>query len=127
MWGKNRIEGVTEQGERANDCEALVIKAKWRKSGGCAEKECVLTWGDLALCLKGRRCESEREVIDGRPSFAKPSIDDEEEGGDCSHRLPCPPLDLLSMWHTEIEGWMLEQAGLEQAKEDARPGLKALA
>jgi hypothetical protein len=32
-----------------------VIKAKWRKSGGCAEKECVLTWGDLALCLKGRR------------------------------------------------------------------------
>ena len=52
---KNRIEGAAEQGERANDREALVIKAKWRKSGGCAEKECVLTWGDLALCLKGRR------------------------------------------------------------------------
>ncbi|TXG88763.1 MAG: hypothetical protein E6R15_11040 [Zoogloea sp.] len=53
---KNRIEGAAEQGERANDREALVIKAKWRKSGGCAAKECVLTWGDLALCLKGRRC-----------------------------------------------------------------------
>jgi hypothetical protein len=52
---KNRIEGVTEQGERAGSREALVIKAKWRKSGGCAMKECVLTWGDLALCLKGRR------------------------------------------------------------------------
>jgi len=25
-----------------------VIKAKWRKFGGCAAKECVLTWGDLA-------------------------------------------------------------------------------
>ena len=52
---KNRIEGAAEQGERARSREALVIKAKWRKSGGCAAKECVLTWGDLALCLKGRR------------------------------------------------------------------------
>jgi hypothetical protein len=52
---KNRIEGAAEQGERASDCEALVIKAKWRKFGGCAGKECVLTWGDLASWLKGRR------------------------------------------------------------------------
>ena len=34
---KNRIEGAAEQGERAMNREALVIKAKWRKSGGCAE------------------------------------------------------------------------------------------
>lgn len=52
---KNRIEGGAEQGERANDRKALVIKARRRKSGGCAAKECVLTRGDLALCLKGRR------------------------------------------------------------------------
>ena len=52
---KNRIEGAAEQGERAQNREALVIKAKWRRSGGCAVKECVLTWGDLASCLKGRR------------------------------------------------------------------------
>ena len=45
---KNRIEGAAEQGERAKDREALVIKAKRRRSGGCAVKECVLTWGDLA-------------------------------------------------------------------------------
>jgi hypothetical protein len=50
---KNRIEGAAEQGEQARSCEALVTKAKWRKSGGCAVKECVLTWGDLALRLKG--------------------------------------------------------------------------
>ena len=50
---KNRIEGAAEQGERACDREALVVKAKRRKSGGCAVKECVLTWGDLALILKG--------------------------------------------------------------------------
>ncbi|NLF54207.1 MAG: hypothetical protein GX576_07400 [Thauera phenolivorans] len=55
---KNRIEGAAEQGERARNREALVIKAKWRRSGGCAAKECVLTWGDLALCLKGRRCHT---------------------------------------------------------------------
>lgn len=27
------------------------------------------------------------------------------------------PLDLLRMWHTKIEAWMLEQAGIEQPKE----------
>ena len=53
---KNRIEGAVEQGERARNRKALVIKAKRRKFGGCAAKECVLTWGDLALCPKGRRC-----------------------------------------------------------------------
>jgi len=52
---KNRIQGATEQGEWAKDHKALVTKARWRKCGGCAMKECVLTWGDLALCLKGRR------------------------------------------------------------------------
>ena len=52
---KNRIEGVVEQGERANGREALVIKAWRRRCGGGAVKECVLPWGDLALCLKGRR------------------------------------------------------------------------
>ena len=63
---KNRIEGVAEQGERARNREALVVKAKRRKSGGCAVKDRVLTWGDLALCLKGRRGDTEREVSRGR-------------------------------------------------------------
>jgi hypothetical protein len=65
---KNWIEGVAEQGERARICEALVIKAKRRKSGGCAVKECVLTRGDLASWLKGRRGDAEREVSRGRSS-----------------------------------------------------------
>jgi hypothetical protein len=50
---KNRIEGTAEQGERARSREALVAKAKWCKFGGCAVKQCGLTRGDLALCLKG--------------------------------------------------------------------------
>lgn len=29
------------------------------------------------------------------------------------------PLDLLRMWHTKIEGWLLEQAGIEQPKQSA--------
>jgi hypothetical protein len=66
---KNRIEGGAEQGERANDREALVTKFRWRRSGGRAVKECVLTWGDLASCLKGQRCKSEREVSRGRNSL----------------------------------------------------------
>lgn len=52
---KNRIEGAADQGERAMTREALVTKGKRRRSGGRAVKECVLTWGDLALRLKGRR------------------------------------------------------------------------
>jgi hypothetical protein len=45
---KNWIRGDTDQGERANDREALVVEDGWRKSGGRAVKECVLTRGDLA-------------------------------------------------------------------------------
>jgi len=37
-------------------------------SGGCAVKVMTLTWGDLALCLKGRRRNPEREVSRGRSS-----------------------------------------------------------
>jgi hypothetical protein len=36
----NRIEGAAEQGERAINREALVVKAKWRRCGGCVMKEC---------------------------------------------------------------------------------------
>ncbi len=68
---KNRIEGDAEQGERAMNREALVIKARWRRSGGCAAKECVLTRGDLALRLKGRRLMPEREVSRGRRSLSR--------------------------------------------------------
>ena len=46
---KNRIEGAAEQGERARNREALVIKARWRRSGGCAGKECVLAPGRSRL------------------------------------------------------------------------------
>lgn len=35
------------------------------------------------------------------------------------------PLDLLRMWHVKIEGWILEQAGIEQPAEDA-PRLRAV-
>ena len=54
---KNRIRGDVDQGEQANDCEAFVAKGQRRRSGGCAGKDRVLTWGDLAVRLKGRRCK----------------------------------------------------------------------
>ena len=65
---KNRIEGAVKQGEQAPICKALVTKAKRRRCGDCAVKVCVLTRGDLALWLKGRRCKPEREVSRGRSS-----------------------------------------------------------
>ena len=36
------------------------------------------------------------------------------------------PLDLLRMWHVKIEAWILEQAGIAQPSEDAKPGLRAV-
>ena len=63
LMNKNRIEGGAEQGEWATNHEALVIKARWRRCGGCAMKVCAITWGDLALRLKGRRhCRSEESA-----------------------------------------------------------------
>ncbi|CAJ0797305.1 tyrosine-type recombinase/integrase [Ralstonia holmesii] len=37
------------------------------------------------------------------------------------------PLDLLRMWHTKIEAWVLEQAGIEFDAERAKPGLRSVA
>ena len=37
------------------------------------------------------------------------------------------PLDLLRMWHTKIEAWILGQAGIEQPRQDEKPGLRAVA
>ncbi len=36
------------------------------------------------------------------------------------------PLDLLRMWHTKIEAWILNEAGIEQPAEEARPGLRVI-
>ena len=66
---RNRMRGVSAQGERARDREALAIKGLRRRSGDCAGKVTTLTWGDLASRLKGRRPskdDAEREVSRGR-------------------------------------------------------------
>jgi hypothetical protein len=36
------------------------------------------------------------------------------------------PLDLLRKWHTKIEGWILNEAGIEQPAEDRAPGLRVV-
>jgi hypothetical protein len=52
---KNQIRGAMDQGEQARHCKAFVVNVKSRRSGGYAGKDRVLTWGDLALRLKGQR------------------------------------------------------------------------
>jgi len=46
--GKNRIEGAAEQGEWAMNREALLIKAKWRQSDGCAVKRSAFLPGKIS-------------------------------------------------------------------------------
>ena len=65
---KNRIEGVAEQGEWARDRKALVTKARWRKFGGCAEKECGSYLGRSRLVPERATAVPEREVSRGRSS-----------------------------------------------------------
>ncbi len=36
------------------------------------------------------------------------------------------PLDLLRMWHVKIEGWILEQAGIEQPGDELSAGLRVV-
>jgi integrase len=36
------------------------------------------------------------------------------------------PLDLLRLWHSRIEGWILNEAGIEQPGEEQRPGLRVV-
>ena len=68
---RNRIGGVVSEGERALRREALATKRERCRSGDGAGKAEVLTWGDLALRLKGRRRETEREVSRGRSTVGE--------------------------------------------------------
>ena len=71
LMDKNRIQGAADQGEQAPNCEALVAKETWRRSGSRVETDNVLTRGDLASDLKGSRrsrlrSETSAEAIVGR-------------------------------------------------------------
>lgn len=68
-----------EQGEQALHCKAFVVKVKLCRFSGCAGKDRVLTWGDLALRLKGRRRKPEREVSRGLSSWATSQGPNEKE------------------------------------------------
>jgi hypothetical protein len=50
------FEAAPVRASRHETAKLLWPRATRRKCGGCAVKDRVLTRGDLALCLKGRRC-----------------------------------------------------------------------
>ena len=74
LMNKKRIRGANEQGERANDREALMANACQRRSDSRVSKVDVLTWGDLASSPKGlrhqKRSEESAEVV---VAVAKPA------------------------------------------------------
>src|SRR5262249_2743096 len=69
---RNRIGGVADQGERAFDREALATKGKRINPAAVWGTALDLTWGDLALRLKGRRRKTVRAVSRGRTSPTEP-------------------------------------------------------
>ena len=67
-WTRTGYEAVPSRASGQEIAKLSWSRLRRRKSGGCPVKDRVLTWGDLALCLKGRRCEPEREVSRGHSS-----------------------------------------------------------
>ena len=67
---KNRIEGAAKQGKWAQNHEALVTKARWRRCGGCAMKECDSYLGRSRLVPERATALLEREVSRGRSSWS---------------------------------------------------------
>ena len=56
---RNRIEGGADQGERARNREALATKTVRVVNPALVQGQpMILTWGELASCLKGRRCRT---------------------------------------------------------------------
>jgi hypothetical protein len=52
---RTRLEATPSGTSRHMTAKFRWSKLRRRKSGGCAMKDSVLTWGALALCLKGQR------------------------------------------------------------------------
>ena len=67
-WTRTGYEAEPTKASRQLTAKLSWSKVRRRKSGGCAGKDRVLTWGDLASWLKGRRGNTERGVSRGRSS-----------------------------------------------------------
>ena len=67
-WTRTGYKAVPIRASRHKSAKLSWPKIRRRKSGGRAGKDRVLTWGDLALRLKGRRGNTAREVSKGRSS-----------------------------------------------------------
>ena len=108
---KKRVRGGVERSERAKDREASMTKARRRKPDVRAVKDSVLTWGDLASRLKGRRgpdAGTEREV-----SRCRSSDREAEKGGP-------PTLGRLSGAKGERRGERNERESRERKAPDVR-------
>ena len=74
----NRIKGAADQGERARNREALVVKERRRKCGGCVMKECDPYLGTPRLAPKratvkaGAGVSAEVIVVGGSAGKARP-------------------------------------------------------
>ena len=54
-WTRTGYEAVPSRASGQCTAKLSWSRLRRRKSGGCAGKDRVLTWGDLASCPKGRR------------------------------------------------------------------------
>ena len=68
-WTRTGYEAVPSRASGQHSAKLLWSRLRQRKSGGCAVKDRVLTWGDLASRLKGQRGNTERGVSRGHSSW----------------------------------------------------------
>lgn len=111
---------------------AWVFSSLTSKSGrledvGDAHDRAVASGGLPHLTLHGLRRSfgTVAEWVECPDGIVK-QIQGHAPGGIAEKHYRVRPLDLLRMWHTKIEGWILEQADIEQPKAEQATGLRVV-
>ena len=100
----------------------------WQASGAAHHAHKALTTAGLpALSIHGlRRSFGTLAEWVECPAGVSAQIMGHKPSATAEKHYRVRPLDLLRQWHTKIEGWILEQAGIEQPAEESRLGLRVI-
>ena len=121
----------------ANDLEAwapseFVFSSRHSESGqienaGLLHREMLRNVGIPNVTLHGlRRSFGSLTEWVGCPVGIVAQIQGHKPSATAEKHYRVRPLDLLRMWHTKIEAWILEQAGIAQPSQEARPDLRTV-
>lgn len=89
-------------------------------------KACAVAALDVSLHGLRRSFATLSEWTEMPPAIAAQIQGHKPQGVREKHYLGKRPLDLLRMWHTKFESWVLQETGIAFDPEQAKPGLRAV-